>query len=183
MELEAEEFMRFIASPPVVLVSTLYQGKVKNVAPFGMVMPVSSRPPMIVLGVAESRDTFSNIQDTGEFVVGIPGPDMVAQINKTADRYPRDVSEFEQAGLTPVESRTVKAYRIQECQVNLECKLEWLEQAGDHYVVVGRVVAAQVDDGMSPQGTRADLDPVYHVRGRVYARKGEIIDPQRPGSG
>ncbi|MHA2067978.1 MAG: flavin reductase family protein, partial [Candidatus Thorarchaeota archaeon] len=93
MEFEPERYMRIIAPPPVVLVSTL-NGETKNVAPFGMNMPISSRPPLLVLGVSEKRDTFKNIKDTGEFVVGIAGPDLVKQIEIASERFPRDVSEF-----------------------------------------------------------------------------------------
>lgn len=59
MELEVRKYL--IPPTPVVLVSTLY-GEVKNVAPFGMFMPVSSNPPMVALGIRQIRDTFKNIQ-------------------------------------------------------------------------------------------------------------------------
>jgi flavin reductase (DIM6/NTAB) family NADH-FMN oxidoreductase RutF len=179
MELEPEEFMQRIAPPPVVLVSTLY-GETKNVAPFGMIMPVSSHPPLLALGVSEKRDTFKNIRETGEFVVGVAGPDLVKQIEVASEGFPRDVSEFDKAGLTPEKSRMVKPYRIGECQANFECRLEWLQEAGDHYIIVGRVVAAAIRDDVHRTGTREDIDPVYYVVRHVYARKGStVLKPQR----
>lgn len=174
MELDAKDYIRVIAPPPVVLVSTLY-GDVKNIAPYGMNMPVSHNPPMVALGIVERRDTFHNIEDTGEFVVAYPGPDLVEKIDITAKSYPRDVSEFEQAGLTPVESRIVKPFRVKECQTNLECRLEWYRRAGDHHLVVGRVVAASISDALYREDlSRAILDPVYHAGSgeAQYARKG-----------
>ena len=72
--------MQRIAPPPVVLVSTLY-GETKNVTPFGTIMPISSRPPLLVLSVSEKRDTFKNIKEYGEFV-GIAGPDLAKQIER-----------------------------------------------------------------------------------------------------
>jgi len=87
-------------------------------------------------------------------------------------------SEFEKAGLTPVESKVVKPYRVKECQVNLECRLEWYKQAGDHYLVVGRVVAADISDSLYKEElSRAIIDPVYHAGSRKaqYARKGALI--------
>ena len=174
MEFEPENYMQRIAPPPVVLVSTLH-GKTKNVAPFGMIMPISSRPPLLVIGVSEKRDTFKNIKECGEFVVGVAGPDLVKQIEITAERFPRDVSEFEKAGLTPVKSRIVKPFRIGECQTNFECKLEWMKEAGDHYVVVGRVVAADIRDDVHRSGTREDINPIYYVVRHMYAKKGAII--------
>jgi flavin reductase (DIM6/NTAB) family NADH-FMN oxidoreductase RutF len=175
MEFEPKTYMQRIAPPPVVLVSTLH-GDIKNVAPFGMIMPISSDPPLLVLGVSEKRDTFKNIQETGEFVVGVASPDLVQQIEIAAESFPRDVSEFEKAGLTPVNSRVVKPFRIGECQTNFECKLEWMHEAGDHYVVVGRIVAADVRDDVHRTGTRADIRPVYYVVRHRYARQGSTIN-------
>ena len=101
MKIEPREYMKIIPPPPVVLVSTLY-GEVRNVAPFGMNMPISSDPPLYAIGVRETRDTYSNILEIEEFVVAVPGPDLVEQIAATAEALPRDVSEFERAGFTPL---------------------------------------------------------------------------------
>ncbi len=43
MKVNPEEYMKIIPPSPVVLVSTLH-GDVKNLAPFGMNMPISSNP-------------------------------------------------------------------------------------------------------------------------------------------
>ncbi len=177
MEIDPEDFISAIAPPPVVLVSTLY-GEVKNVAPFGMNMPVSHNPPLLALGIGGKKDTLLNIRDTGEFVVAYPTPDLVKKIDLTAKPYPRDVGEFEEAGLTSVESKIVKPFRVKECQTNLECRLEWIKNAGDHEVVVGRVVAACItDDIYTGNLSRASLDPVYHAGSdeAEYARKGSLV--------
>jgi len=79
---------------------------------------------MIALGIVERRDTFQNIKMLSEFVIAYPSLDLVEKIDITAKHYPRDVSEFEKAGLTPVESKVVRPYKVKECQVNLECRLE-----------------------------------------------------------
>jgi flavin reductase (DIM6/NTAB) family NADH-FMN oxidoreductase RutF len=177
MKVEPERYMRIIPPPPVVLASTLY-GDVKNVAPFGMNMPISSNPPLYAIGVRDSRDTYKNILETGEFVVAIPGPELVEEIEATAKRFPREVSEFEKAGLTPLASAVVKPFGVKECQANLECTLEWVKQAGDHYIMVGRVVAASIDDRIYTEDlSRLVIEPVYHVGAEKtrYARKGTPI--------
>ena len=53
-----------------------------------------------------------------------------------------------------------------------------MKQAGDHYIVVGRVLAADIDDGICEEDlSRGLIDPVYHVAAREgqYGRKGALI--------
>ena len=177
MEVKPADYRKIVPPPPVVLVSTLH-GDVKNVAPYGMNTPVSFDPPLYAIGVGPSKDTYKNIIDTEEFVVAIPSPELVEKINIAAESFPREVSEFEKAGLTPVESVAVKPFRIKECQSNFECKLEWAREAGDHYIVVGRVVAAWVDDRIYTEDmSRIMIDPVYHISSKTkeYASKGALV--------
>ena len=176
MKVRPEQYLRIIPPTPIVLVSTMH-GDVKNVAPFGMNMPISFDPPLYAIGVGATRDTYHNIVDGEEFVVGVPGPELIEQIDVTAQSFPRDVSEFQRAGLTPVQSKVVKPHGIAECQSNLECRLEWMRQAGDHYIVVGRVVAADIVDRLCQKDlSRRALDPVYHVQTGIYAAKGQILN-------
>ena len=177
MQVKPSEYMRIIPPPPVVLICTLY-GDVKNVAPFGMNMPISSNPPLYAVGVRDTRDTYRNILETKEFVVAVPGPDLVREIDITAKAFPREESEFKKAGLTPLESQVVRPSGVRECQVNFECTLEWIKQAGDHHIVVGRVVAASIDDRIVGEHlSRLLIDPVYHVGATKaeYAGRGSLL--------
>jgi len=176
-ELPASRFGEVIAPCPVVLISTLF-GDVKNVAPYGMVMPVSLEPPLMAFGIREERDTYKNIMDTGEFVVAYPTPELTEAVDKTARSLPRNQSEFTLARLTPYPSRVVHPYSVMECPVNIECRLEWAKQAGDHHIVVGKVVSVSVSDRLfSANLSRTALNPIYHLSapGHEYARLGPAI--------
>ena len=176
-KLEGSEYIKVIGPPPVVLLSTLY-GEVANVAPYGMVMPVSFDPPLMAFGIKEERDTFKNIQDNGEFVVAYPTPEMAEAVSKTAEALPRDKSEFAHARLTCQPSTVVAPYSVGQCPANIECTLEWTREAGDHYVVVGRAVAVTVSEELAAAGlSRAALRPIYHLSapGHEYAELGKPI--------
>ena len=177
MEINIEDFRKILPPPPVILISTLY-GDIKNIAPFAWNMTVSMNPPLLAVSIRETRDTYKNILETKEFVVAVPNPDLVKEIDITAKSFSRDISEFEKAGLTPINSTIVKPFSVKECQANIECKLEWIKQAGDHHIVVGRVVAANLDDKIQTDVvSRLVIDPVYLVAADngKYAGKGEII--------
>ena len=63
------EKVLYLTQPsPVILVSTISQQKVENVAPFAMFMNCSSQnPPMIAIAISPKTDTYANIQETKQF--------------------------------------------------------------------------------------------------------------------
>jgi len=178
IRMDPGKYLKAYPAQSVILVATRF-GDVFNVAPYAWHMPVSIDPPLVAVGIRKSRDTYSNILDTGEFVVAIPDPDQIKAIRESAKALPRDQSEFETAGLTPLPSEKINTPGVNECQVNLECKLLWEKEAGDHQVVVGEVVGLSIRDDLDPSVlNRTHLDPVYHTAapGSEYSRKGPVIE-------
>jgi flavin reductase (DIM6/NTAB) family NADH-FMN oxidoreductase RutF len=178
MDLDPKDYLKATPPMPVVLISSLF-GDVPNVAPYAWFMPISMDPPILGAAIRESRDTFSNILDTGEFVVNVPGPELKRKVLRTAKALPRDISEFEDAGLTPKRSMVVSAPGVEECLTQIECKLEWYKEAGDHHVVVGRVVNVSISKELEEMGIDANFpNALMHIGGgrNLYSSLGRILD-------
>ncbi len=68
-------------------------------------------PPTVVFAPlrrfsdGQEKDTLRNIRATGEFVVNVVTEETVAAANETAAEFAPGVSEFVEAGLTPVPAR------------------------------------------------------------------------------
>ncbi|MBN1793947.1 MAG: flavin reductase family protein [Candidatus Omnitrophica bacterium] len=168
---------RILAPRATILVSTVNREGVSNAAPFSFVMPVSIDPPLIAFASVEARHTLKNIRATGEFVVNIPSVDLLRETWICGKSFPEGVSEIEQAGLTAVPSEKVRSPRIKECLANLECLLEAEYQAGDHWIVVGRIAAIGVREGLF-DGEAFDLvtaQPLMHVSSKDFASLGEVM--------
>lgn len=169
-------------TPPshIVLVSTVSKEGVPNVAPFGMFMIASSKPPMVALGISPKSDTYRNIIDTKEFVVGIPEIEFLDRVYKAGDKVAPIVNEFEYAGLGMYSATEVKAYKIEECCVNIECTLNWIQEAGNHMIICGNVVCADINEEIFKKSKtnvelRTSLDCAYHITGSKFAIGHEII--------
>lgn len=130
MEVSLEEAWALWVASPVVLVSTLSQKKIHNVAPYCMVMQSSINPMTIALGIKKKRDTYKNIKENKEFVVNIPSVKLLREIDICAMPFSSEESEFEKSGLTPIPSLKVKPARVKECKAHLECKLKWIKKCG-----------------------------------------------------
>ena len=157
---------------PVVLVSTLSKTGVPDVAPYGMHMPISFKPPIVTLGIVKSRKTYKNIVNTKEFVVNVPPDKLVDKINKAAWACPSKINKFKKAGLTQTPSVKVKAPSVKECKVHFECRLDWVRTVGDHDIIAGRVVAITVDEDLAKaplEKLKQKMKPIFYGAKRYYA--------------
>jgi flavin reductase (DIM6/NTAB) family NADH-FMN oxidoreductase RutF len=69
------------------------------------------------------KDSLENILETGEFTVNMMSLWFVEAANHTSGNYDRGISEFDVAGLTPLQSEVVKPPRVAESAVHMECQL------------------------------------------------------------
>jgi len=176
---------------PIAFVSTVSDNGSFNLAPFSFFNAVASNPPTIVFSCSrytagKSKDTLVNIEQTGEFVVNVVVDDIAEAMNRTAAEYPTGVSEFEIAGLTPVPSDLVKAPRVAESPVNMECQLRQVISLGEgehqHGLVIGEVVLMHVRDDIL-NGHRVNhhiLKPTGRLAGNMYCHTSDVFEMVRP---
>lgn len=156
---------------PVVLVSTVDKSGERNLAPFAMFMPCSSKPPMLALGISCKSDTFKNIIETKEFVVGIPCKEILKKLYLTGKKYLPEIDEFNKVGLSPYKSPILNTYRIKECPVNFDCELFFYKETGNHHIVVGKVLAADILEELFSSDKlilRKSIPRVYHFTSNFF---------------
>jgi flavin reductase (DIM6/NTAB) family NADH-FMN oxidoreductase RutF len=162
---------------PIALATTVdTKGRV-NAAPFSFFNAVSSRPPVVVLGINGEgpgggyKDTEQNIRDTGEFVVNLVDEAIAERMNVCAVDFPTEIGELEVAGLTPVAAAECRAPLIAESPVSFECKrLTGLSLGGNSMLEVGRVIHIHIrDDLVDPEKFYVATEKLRLV-GRMHGR-------------
>jgi flavin reductase (DIM6/NTAB) family NADH-FMN oxidoreductase RutF len=112
---------------PIAWVSTISDDGIFNLAPFSFFMGVCGDPPTIAFSSGRrehgKKDTIRNLEHSGDFVVNLVDDARAEQMNLTSGDYPPDVDEFALAGLTPAVGVKVKAPRIVEAPINMECRV------------------------------------------------------------
>ncbi len=163
--------------PAVVLISTMDSKGVFNAAPFSFVMPVSSDPPLIAFASNPNHDTVRNILETEDFVVNIPGREILKQLWICANDFPTGTSEIKEAGLTEEPSIKVKSPKIAECFAHFECKLFGKYPVGDHLLIIGKVLEADVKDEFMGRKKYliARANPLMHITGDEFGLLGKIV--------
>jgi flavin reductase (DIM6/NTAB) family NADH-FMN oxidoreductase RutF len=173
---------------PIAWVSSVDPAGVPNVAPFSYFMAITDQPPTIAFScsprAAGKKDTLANIEAAREFVVNIVDDDRAEQMNLTSGDYAPDVDEFALVKLTAAQSAIVKAPRVAEAPINMECKLVQIIPVGKASLILGQVVQWHVRDDVYDTATgRLDmhkLKPVGRLTGNLYSHIHEIFEMKRP---
>lgn len=171
---------------PIAFVSSMSAEGVANLAPFSYFTALSSDPPLVGIvindRVGDPKDTLRNVRETGDFTINVVTPAILDAMVLTAGEWPRGTSEFGPAGLTPVPSERVRAPRVAESPLQLECRFHREIPLGNGFLVVGEVVLVRADDAVVVDG-RIDatrLQPVGRLGGEFYALPGEVVKRARP---
>ena len=137
---------------PIAWVSSVSAAGVDNLAPHSFFTVSCVNPPIVQFTSVGRKDSLRNVEASGEFVVNLAPEGLFEQVNATGTNFPPDVSEFDAVGLTREPGARVKAPRVAQSPVALECVLHATLCLGDSTVVFGRVVLAAVHDDVLVDG-------------------------------
>jgi flavin reductase (DIM6/NTAB) family NADH-FMN oxidoreductase RutF len=141
---------------------------VVNAAPFSFFNIVSSDPPLVAISFSaapdrNTKDTLSNIQARGEFVVNMVPEELAEAMNITATNAPKGLDETVLAGLEMLPSAVV-----------MECRLvETMNFGGSSTICLGRIVYVHVRTAVFEDVERLHIDPdKMHLIGRMHGAGG-----------
>ena len=155
---------------PVVLVSSGH-GEQANIITIAWTGILCSTPPHIGIGVRPERHSHDLIQKTGEFVVNIPGEELIDEVEYCGFVSGREVDKFTTRGLTPIPGSEVQAPIIAECPINIECRVSQVLPLGSHDLFIGRIVAVQFSQDVLDDQGRVDnskLKPILFTRDQYW---------------
>lgn len=157
--LKHDPFNAIIGPRPIGWISSLDSNGIRNLAPYSFFNAFNYIPPIIGFSSVGNKDSVRNVRQTREFVWNLATRALAEKMNATAATVPSDVDEFELAGLTPVDSVSVKPARVGEARVAMECKLADIIQlqsaAGEKvqsWLVLGEVVTVHIDPALIKNG-------------------------------
>lgn len=180
---------------PIAFVSTVAPDGTFNAAPFSWFTTVCPYPPIQCVNISRRqvseedpveavKDTLANIKATGEFVINVVDWDLGPRMVIASASLPRGRSEFEAAGLTPLPGVKVKAPRIKESPIHMECQLlDVLEYgAGENSLVIGQVILFHVRDDLYQDGKidLRKLRPLGRLAGVLYCSTDQVFELAPP---
>jgi len=129
---------------PVGLI-TVGKGKEANIITAALIHVFSFDPPLIGIGIAPSRHSHGLLVKEDEFVVNIPGKDLLKETLGCGTVSGSKVDKWELNELVKLDSQVVETPSIGQCKVNFECKNTDVFTTGDHDWFIGEVVMTMVE--------------------------------------
>ncbi|MEQ8895763.1 MAG: flavin reductase family protein [Roseovarius sp.] len=185
-------FNAIVTPRPIGWVSTRGTDGQDNIAPYSFFNAVAYEPPQVMFASTSAKDdrdgtkdSVSNIRDTGYFCVNIVEYAMRDVMNKTSGPWEKDVDEFELAGIERTECETIPCSRVANAPASLECKLtQIVKLPGEaNFTVFGEVTGIHMRDDCLVDGIFDVLrfNPLARMGYRDYSVVREKFSLKRPG--
>lgn len=140
-----ERFNQFYPSTVVLIGSVGKSGKM-NVMPAAWHTPLSRDPMLYCVSLSPKRYTHSLITETGEFTLNFVGAEMADVVKQAGQVSGREVDKFTAFNIAYSAAKAVRAPVITGAYCTYECKLAGIYPAGDHDIVIGRVLGVHLDE-------------------------------------
>ena len=167
-----------VAPRPICFASTVdLQGNV-NLSPYSFFNAFGSNPTTLIFSPARRvrdntiKHTLENVMATREVCINVVTYDMVWQASLASTEYERGVNEFTKAGFTPLASELIKAPRVKESPVQMECKvrdiIETGTEGGAGNLVICEILRMHISESVLDEDGTINQDKM-----RLVARMGK----------
>ncbi|MEI7734834.1 MAG: flavin reductase family protein [Ferruginibacter sp.] len=181
---ELHSYLLGAVSPrPICFASTMDAAGIPNLAPFSFFNVFGSNPTTLIFSPSRKvrdntlKHTLLNIMETKEVVINMVNYEMMHQMSLSSCEFPKGVDEFEKSGFTKLASEKVKAYRVAESPVQIECKvrdiIETGKEGGAANLIICEVLVMHINDAVLDEKHHIDpnkIDLVARMGGDYYCR-------------
>lgn len=121
------------------------QGKCNPIT-LGWTMITSHEPPMMAVSIGKTRYSLGALRLSREFVISFPSSDMARDALFHGTQSGRNMDKLSQCGTRTQPAKMIDCVLLTDAVANFECVLDSELETGDHFLFVGRVVAAHVNE-------------------------------------
>lgn len=145
-----------LAPSPVAMVSCGNMEK-SNIVTIGWTGIINSEPMIVYVSIRPSRFSHEIITKTKEFVINLPDEKLVKTADFCGTKSGRDINKFEACELTKRRGDKIAVPYIEECPINLECKVIDIQKFGSHDMFMAEVVCTHCDEKLLDEKGEIDF--------------------------
>ena len=168
---------RYIYPRPTLLVGANVDGKANFLAVGGGGV-VNAEPPMIGVPIRHQRYTLKGIQQNLTFSINTPSIDLVRETDYCGITSGAKVDKVKVCKFKVFYGNLKTAPMIEQCPLNLECKVVQILNLGSHSFVIGQVEGSYVSEGCLTDG-KPDVNQIkpmiFNLESAEYVAFGEVV--------
>ena len=139
----------------------------------------NGEPPMISVAIRHTRYTLRGIRQNLTFSVNVPSTNMVREIDYCGLTHGSQVNKVEACQFKVFYGKLGNAPLIEQCPINLECKVVNILDLGSHSLIIGRIEETHISEDCLTHG-KPDVNkikPFSYIRApaQQYHALGEVI--------
>jgi flavin reductase (DIM6/NTAB) family NADH-FMN oxidoreductase RutF len=138
----------------------------------------NSKPPMISVGLQHHRQTLNGIRQNNTFSVNVPSINLVKETDYCGIISGSKTDKAADCKFNIFYGKLETAPLIDQCPVNLECRVVHLLNLGSHTLVIGQIEEVHVTDSCLTGG-KPDVDKIkpflWVAEENEYRKFGESI--------
>jgi flavin reductase (DIM6/NTAB) family NADH-FMN oxidoreductase RutF len=152
----------------VSLIGTISQSGQTNLAIFSSVVHLGSDPALIGFinrPIKAAPHTLANIQSTGTYTINHVHPSFLELAHQTSAKYPEEVSEFDELGLTPEFFEATAAPFVKESKVKYALTLEQIIpiKVNNTFLVIGKLQSVALEENILLSDGFLELDKASSI--------------------
>ncbi|MBN1152553.1 MAG: flavin reductase family protein [Dehalococcoidia bacterium] len=160
---------------PALLIGAMVDGN-PNVMTAAWGSIANAEPPMVCVAIRRNRYTRNGIEVGGGLTVNIPSARQAREVDFCGIESGAKADKIARCGFTVSTCGATGAPMVEDCPVNLECKIDQIVELGTHSLVVAFVLETYVSENCITDDTLdvAKADPLVYLTGpaRKYVHAG-----------
>jgi len=164
---------------PIILVGANVDDK-PNFLAIAWCGVANGEPPMLSVAVRHGRYTDQGIRQNMTFSANIPSADMVKELDYCGITTGARVNKVEVCKFKIFYGKLANAPLIEQCPINLECKVVHILDLGSNSLFIGRIEETHISESCLTDG-KPDVDKIkpltyivpparqYHALGKMVA--------------
>lgn len=127
----------------------------------------NSNPPMVTIALQHHRYTYKGVKENNTFSINMPSEDQVRETDYCGMVSGAKKDKAADCGFTVFYGQLKTAPLIEQCPVNLECKVVHILNLGSHALIVGQIEETYVSEECTTEGQpdAGKVKPIIYCTG------------------
>ena len=163
---------------PAVMVSCGNKTDGYNIITIAWTGTICTDPAMAYISVRPDRYSYDIIKKNGDFVINLTTKDLARATDWCGVKSGRDYDKFKEMNLTPMAATKVRSPLIEECPLNIECRVTEIKELGSHHMFLAEVVAVNASKEYLDETTQSfnmeKAGLISYIHGKYYGTSSPV---------